>query len=379
MKKIMNWVLATILICGACVFTSCSSNEDNPVIVTNGPTITTQPENATYNVGDTTYPKMSVAAKASAGELTYEWFLKNVDGTYYSTGITTAELDLKAFIGNMIAWSREEAIGAYTFMCKVTDGKGTVESNEATLTITDIPASGLTENIIGKWMVDALNDQPCPTNLKIVITFLSATKAYYSLSYSLSDFYSDSWNNHASADVVIDGNNVTLTAFENEHTKHVTVADIYSITDKDMRLKSDWKAYTDDKMVINEVWDNERYIRINNDFENDIIGTWEGKVTSAEDEHTDGELHRWEYKADGTYVYYNKVGDEWVNNNDVLAEYFVDGILLCTRWKQTADSKELREWWEIESINDGVMKWTALRMREDGTTYTATFEMTKVQ
>ena len=378
MKKIMNWVLATILICGACVFTSCSSNEDNPVIVTNGPTITTQPENATYNVGDTTYPKMSVAAKASAGELTYEWFAK-IDGTYYSTGITTAELELKAFIGNMIALSREEAVGAYFFMCKVTDGKGTVESNEATLTITDIPASGLTENIIGKWMVDALNDQPCPTNLKIVITFLSATKAYYSLSYSLSDFYSDSWNNHASADVVIDGNNVTLTAFENEHTKHVTVADIYSITDKDMRLKSDWKAYTDGEMVINEVWDNERYIRINNDFENDIIGTWEGKVTSAEDEHTDGELHRWEYKADGTYVYYNKVGDEWVNNNDVLAEYFVDGILLCTRWKQTADSKELREWWEIESINDGVMKWTALRMRDDGTTYTATFQMTKVK
>ena len=374
MKKIMNWVLAAILICGACVFTSCSSNEDNPVIVTNGPTITTQPENPTYNVGDTTYPKMSVAAKASAGELTYEWFAK-IDGTYYSTGITTAELDLKAFIGNMIALSREEAIGAYTFMCKVTDGKGTVESNEATLTITDIPASGLAENIIGKWMVDALNGQPCPTNLKAVITFLSPTKAYG----SLSDFYSDSWNSHASADVVIDGNNVTLTAFENEHTKHVTVADIHSITDKDMRLKSDWKVYTDDKMVINEVWDNEHYIRINKDFENDIIGTWEGKVTSAEDEHTDGELHRWEYKADGTYVYYNKVGDEWVNNNDVLAEYFVDGILLCTRWKQTADSKELREWWEIESINDGVMKWTALRMRDDGTTYTATFQMTKVK
>ena len=377
MKKIMNWVLAAILICGACVFTSCSSDEDNPVIVTNGPTITTQPENVTYNVGDTTYPKLRVAAKASAGELTYEWFLKNVDGTgtYYSTGITTAELELKAFIGNMIALSPEEAIGAYTFMCKVTDGKGTVESNEATLTITDLPASGLAENIIGKWMVDALNGQPCPTNLKAVITFLSATKAYG----SLSDFYSDSWNSHASADVVIDGNNVTLTAFENEHTKHVTVVDIYSITDKDMRLKSDWKAYTDDKMVINEVYDNERYIRISDDYENDIIGTWEGKVTSSEDEHTDGELHRWEYKANGTYVYYSKENDEWKAGNDVMADYFVDGILLCTRWKKTIDSNELREWWEIESIKDGVMKWKALRMRENGTTYTATFEMTKVQ
>ena len=237
------------------------------------------------------------------------------------------------------------------------------------------PQSDIAEKIIGKWMVEELDGQPCPTNLKAVITFLSPTKAYG----SLSDFYSDSWNNHASADVVIDGNNVTLTAFENEHTKHVTVADIYSITDKDMMLKSDWKVYVDGEMVINEVYDKERYIRINNDFEKDIIGTWEGKVTSAEDEHTDGELHRWEYKADGTYVYYNKAGDEWVNNNDVLAEYFVDGILLCTRWKQTADSEELREWWEIESIKDGVMKWTALRWREDGTAYTATFQMTKVK
>ena len=211
------------------------------------------------------------------------------------------------------------------------------------------PDLNISEKIIGKWMVEELDGQPCPTNLKAVITFLSPTKAYG----SLSDFYSDSWNNHAKADVVIDGINVTLTAIENEHIKHITVSQIFSITE-------------------------EHYIRIENDFENDIIGTWEGKVTSSEDEHTDGQLHRWEYKADGTYVYYNKVGDEWVNSNDVLAEYFVDGILLCTRWKQTADSDELREWWEIESIKDGVMKWTALRMRDDGTTYTATFEMTKV-
>ena len=375
MKKFMNWVLVATLICGASVFTACNNNIDSPVIVVNSPTITTQPESVTYTTGDTTYPKMSVAAIASAGALSYEWFVKSEDGSYYSSSITTAELDLHAFIDNMIEMLREEAIGDYTFMCKVTDGKGTVESDEATLTIVANPDLNIAEKIIGKWMVEELNGQPCPTNLKAVITFLSPTEAYG----SLSDFYSDSWNNHVSADVVIDGNNMTLTASENEHTKHVTATGIYSITDTDMTLKSDWKVFTDGEMVINEIYDNERYIRINNDFEEDIVGTWEGKVTSAEDEHTDGELHRWEYKADGTYVYYNKVGDEWVNNGDALAEYFVDGLLLCTRWKTTADSEELREWWEIESIKDGVMKWTALRMHEDGTTYTATFQMTKVQ
>ena len=373
-KNFVHWMFAAILICGACVFTSCSSNEDNPVIVTNGPTITTQPENVTYNVGDTTYPKMSVAAKASAGELTYEWFAKNVDGTYYSSGITTAELDLKAFIGNMIALSREEAIGAYTFMCKVTDGKGTVESNEATLTITDIPASGLAENIIGKWMVEELNGQPCPTNWKTVLTFVSPTKAYG----SLSDFSTPMWNVKVLADVKIDGNKVNVINTDG-NIRQVLDCTILSITDKDLLMSSDWTVYEDGEKIYQEAYGKERYDRITADYSQDILGTWEGKVTSSEDEHTDGELHRWEYKANGTYVYYSKENDEWKAGNDVMADYFVDGILLCTRWKKTIDSNELREWWEIESINDGVMKWKALRMREDGTTYTATFEMTKVQ
>jgi len=242
----------------------------------------------------------------------------------------------------------------------------------------DVPVEddlNLSEKIIGKWMVDELDGMACPTNLKAVITFLSPTEAYG----SLSDFYSPSWNNHALAEVTIKDTEVTLTAFENEHTKHVTVSNISYITDTDMMLRSDWRVFVDDEQVINEIYNKERYIRIDKDYENDIIGIWEGKVTSSEDEHTDGELHRWEYKADGTYVYYSKENDEWKAGTDVMADYFVDGVLLCTRWKKTADSEELREWWEIESIENGVMKWTALRMRDDSTTYTATFEMTKVQ
>ena len=239
------------------------------------------------------------------------------------------------------------------------------------------PDLNLPENIIGKWMVEELDGQACPTNLKAVITFLSSTKAYG----SLSDFYSDSWNDHAEADVVINRNDVTLTAFENEHTKHVTVATVSSITDKEMILKSDWKVFVDDKMVIHEEYDKERYIRITSDYRDAILGTWEGHSTGAEgSEFDDGENHRWEYLADGTFHYYHKVDGQWQLSNDVLHDYFVDGILLCTRWKNAGEGQEEnREWWEIESIQNGVMKWTALRMREDGSTYTATFEMTKVQ
>ena len=45
------------------------------------------------------------------------------------------------------------------------------------------------------------------------------------------------------------------------------------------------------------------------------------------------------------------------------------------RFHDMADEAERR----IESIQDGVMKWKALRQREDGSTYTATFQMTKVE
>ena len=232
----------------------------------------------------------------------------------------------------------------------------------------------LSEKIIGKWMVEELDGEACPTNWKTVLTFVSPTKAYG----SLSDFFSMSWNVKVLADVTIDGNKVSVVS-KDGNTSNVLDCTILSITEDEMLMSSDWNVYVDGTSVQHEVYGKERYARITSDFQNDILGTWEGKVTSAEDEHTDGELHRWEYKADGTYVYYNKEGAEWVANNDVLAEYFVDGTLLCTRWKKTADSEELREWWEIESIKDGVMKWKALRQREDGTTYTATFEMTKVK
>ena len=40
---------------------------------------------------------------------------------------------------------------------------------------------------------------------------------------------------------------------------------------------------------------------------------------------------------------------------------------------------EQRQWWEIESIQNGVMKWKALNQDSDGSTYTETVEMTKVE
>ena len=231
----------------------------------------------------------------------------------------------------------------------------------------------VSEKIVGKWMVSELDGQPCPTNWKTVLTFESSTKAYG----SLSDYFSLSWNERVLADVTINDNKVSVVS-EDGNTKNVLDCTILSLNDKEMLMSSDWNVYVNGNSVQHEVYEKERYERITKDYKDAIIGLWEGKVTSEDDEHTDGELHRWKYNANGTYDYYSQENGVWKAGSDVLAEYFVDGTLLCTRWKKTADSEELREWWEIESIKNGVMKWKALRQREDGSTYTATFEMSMI-
>lgn len=57
-------------------------------------------------------------------------------------------------------------------------------------------------------------------------------------------------------------------------------------------------------------------------------------------------------------------------------EYFVAGNLLCARWVE--NGTENREWWEM-TIDGDTMNWTALREVDDGSTFTATFEMSKVE
>ena len=237
------------------------------------------------------------------------------------------------------------------------------------------PDINLAEKIVGKWMVAELDGKPCPTNLKTVITFDSPTKAHG----SLSDFYSKSWSDEVQADVKIDGNKMTITAKEDDHTTHVLNVTVSSITDEDMVLSSDWAVLVDGKEVYHEAYGKERWERVMKDYEAGFLGMWEGKVTRDLSDETNDELHRWECNAGGTYSFFDLVDNKWVEVPRYLADYFVDGVLLCTRWQDTKDSEEMREWWEIESIKDDVFKATALRVREDGSTYTATFQMTRVQ
>ena len=275
MKKYLNWMLAAILICGASVFTSCSSNDDNPV--------------------------------------------KPVE-----------------------------------------------------------PDLNVAEKIIGKWMLAENDGETALTNEKAVVTFLSATKAYQSVSRVNYDETVPKWRAKEECDMTIDGNTVTLLSHSSNIDKVFTL-NIKSIDDNNMSCNFKLVIMKDGE-VYNTVEDTRIYRRVTADYSADIIGMWEGHSTGEEgSEFDDGENHRWEYMTDGSFNYFHKVDGQWQISDDDYADYFVDGNLLCTRWKNAgAGNEEHREWWEIESIENGVMKWKALRQKEDGTTYTATFEMKKV-
>ena len=250
-------------------------------------------------------------------------------------------------------------------------------------TASDNPASpaepdlGVAEKIIGRWLAADIDGQGAPTNKKGVITFVSDTKAYQSASFS--EIIGMPWVNYLETDVVIIGNKMNLTSHPDEHT---TVAEEYTVTainaseftaNHKLTITKDGTVAVSKEYIL-------RFVKQNADYSADIIGMWEGHSTGAEgSEFDDGENHRWEYLLDGTFNYFKKEDGRWHISDDAYAEYFVAGNLLCTRWKNAgAGNEEHREWWEIESIKDGVMKWKALRQKEDGSTYIATFEMKKV-
>lgn len=241
-------------------------------------------------------------------------------------------------------------------------------------------SESVTKQVIGKWITTLINGDTLTCNEKIVYTFESETQGY--ISASLSDYSNDhpKWTNHTPSTVTMNDKKITMSGYLDKTTSFEAELVVVSISSTEMVTDSKYSIYHNGTLQsVNSgtvLWS-----RVTKDYSSDILGLWEGHVSSEEgSEYDDGEPHRWEYLENGDYIYYQLDQDSnWDANVNDMAMYFVDGALLCTRWQNTGEEVEHREWWEISSISNNVMNWTALRRRKDGTTYTATFSMTKVQ
>ena len=250
----------------------------------------------------------------------------------------------------------------------------------------------LTEKILGKWILSESSGAKVATDLKMVTTFkktASGLKAYASVSSFVmpttgqqADADDNQWKHMSEDDVTIENGKLTIISKDSVMSRkiehYVLEGDAKSLKVFTTTSVSVGGAEYSGMMEHSEVW-----TKVNVDYSDDILGLWEGSA-STESKYDDGDVHRWRYLPDGTYVYYlrNEQG-EWVPSESVFSTYFVDGNLLCTRWKNVGENeKENREWWEIESIDGNEMKWTALRREFTGMQvkeYTASFSMRKVK
>ena len=237
---------------------------------------------------------------------------------------------------------------------------------------------GLSEKIIGKWMLAENDGQIQPTNMKAIYTFISTTIAYMSTSGNIGESGKGVWNVQEERDVAINGNKVTLSFSPNEHSTVKEEYNITSINDKEFTANVNTIVNMDGEVMPS----NERTVRFvkqTADYSAAILGLWECTELTGIETYNDANA-RLEFLADGTYRYYRKNdGGEWqaVTTRE-FQNYFVDGTLLATRWKNQGED-ELREWWEIASLSGDQMTWTALRQNADGSTAQQGMTWKKVQ
>jgi hypothetical protein len=236
----------------------------------------------------------------------------------------------------------------------------------------------LAENIIGKWMTADIVGQTTLTNEKEVITFVSPTKATLSTSRGSFTETSAKWSSHLEYDVEISGNKVTLTG----HPKDgITLVQEYNVTaiDDDQMLANFKVTYIRNGEASPGKEHYYRLEKITADYHEAVLGLWECTELTGIETYNDANA-RLEFFADGTYKYWRKndAGEWEAVTTREFQDYFVDGTLLATRWKNQGED-ELREWWEIASIADGQMVWTALRANADGTTVQQGMKWKKVK
>lgn len=248
-------------------------------------------------------------------------------------------------------------------------------SNDDNPTPSGPSESVIKEKIVGKWKAVMQDGKERVTNRHAIMTFFADGTMTYTRSY-YSDYWGiQIWANRAPYTYTVSDNLVTREGLEENGQMRKTFYEVNSIGNSEMEMALTGYVLDGQNYPIKQT---NKYKHVTADYSEDIIGLWEATEMTGEQTYNDNNA-RLAFLTDGTYKYYRKSeAGEWqlVSTRDV-EEYFVDGDWLATRW-QEKDGEKNYEWWDINEIKDGKMKWSALREREDGTRFTTTFTWKKV-
>jgi hypothetical protein len=227
--------------------------------------------------------------------------------------------------------------------------------------------SVIKEKIVGKWKGVIHDGAELTTNVRTVLTFNADGTRTVSTSRFESNTNEYLFRNKQSGTYAIEGSQLKNYLDTNDGYD-VAIYNIDVIDDSQLAMTMQ-NLNPGRKSV---------YKRVTADYSEDIIGLWEVTEMTGEETYNDDNA-RLAFLADGTYKYYRKsdAGDWQLVSTREVEEYNLDGDWLATRW-QEKDGEMNYEWWDIDEIKDGQMKWSALREREDGTRFTTTFTWKKV-
>ena len=248
-------------------------------------------------------------------------------------------------------------------------------SNDDNPTPSGPSESVIKEKIVGKWKAVMQDGKERVTNRHAIMTFFADGTMTYTRSY-YSDYWGiQIWANRAPYTYTVSDNLVTREGLEENGQMRKTFYEVNSIGNSEMEMALTGYVLDGQNYPIKQT---NKYKHVTADYSEDIIGLWEGVEMTGDETYGNAEA-RIAYLTDGTYRYYQKNSEgEWeVKAGQELSEYNVDGDWLATRWQEKGGEMNY-EWWDIDEIKDGQMKWSALREREDGTRFTTTFTWKKV-
>ena len=235
------------------------------------------------------------------------------------------------------------------------------------------PESGLAEKMVGKWLYIESDGEKVTTDESSVTTFVmegSTLKAYTSI--SLKDY--GLWAYKQPTDVTFDGNDITLTMRSGDFTTVEKMTGI-TISGDDMHYTSMYTLSKNGEVIAQMGPYRLHCTKVHKDFAQIIIGKWVGTITSDEPGYVPEPFCE-AYLTDGTIIAYNLIDGQWVQEESEYEEYFVDGNLMCTRWK-IAGKDEVRQNCIFESYDNGILIIKEVVPR-NGKLYIETSTLTKV-
>ena len=246
----------------------------------------------------------------------------------------------------------------------------------------DNPANGdgLAEKITGKWIQVDSDGEPMVTDRVSVYTFVkegAGLKAYFSMTMA----ESQTWLFRQQVDVAVDAGSLTLTSpLANGSTAVVRMTDV-SVSGSDLSLTAKTTICVDGRETATYGPHREHFTSVSTNYRaEDIIGTWDGYYACDDPAYSKPDPHRAVFRADGSCnYYYADEGGEFKVDPTVYSKYFVDGSLLSLCWLDYGDDqREQYENWEILSASKEKITARSFHKRPDGTIYTETYHLSKV-